>query len=287
MRISGFSFVRNGVLYDYPFIESISSILPLCDEFVVAVGDSRDNTRERIEAIGSPKIRIVDTVWDENTRSGGTILADQTNIALQHIDGEWGFYLQGDEVIHEADIPIIRAALEQHHGDARVEGLLFRYLHFYGSHEYVGNSRKWYRHEVRIIRSGIGIESWGDAQGFRRANQKLHVKLIDASIYHYGWVKPPAVQQAKQKSFNRFWHDDEWVTKNVGEGELYDYSSGGRLQLFDGTHPKVMKERVVAQNWNFDHDPARARIRLKDRVLDGIENLSGWRIGEYKNYELI
>jgi len=285
--VSGVSFVRNGVMYDYPFVESISSILPLCDECVIAVGDSTDDTRARIEEIHSPTIRIIDTTWDERLREGGRVLAHQTNVALQHIKGDWGFYLQGDEIIHEDDLPTIAKAMEEYQDNPRVEGFLFRYLHFYGSYRYVGHSRQWYRREVRIVRNRIGIESWGDAQGFRRHGRKLKVKAIDATIYHYGWVKPPAVQQLKQLSFNRLWHDDEWVRKNVGAAPAYDYSRGGRLRQFEGTHPALMHDRVASQDWSFEYDERKAQGRVKDRILDWIEEITDWRIGEYRNYELI
>lgn len=287
MNVSGFSFVRNGVTFDYPFLESLQSILPLCHEFVIAVGESDDDTLERIRALNCPKIKIIETVWDESLRSGGSVLAQQTNIALDHVTGDWAFYLQADEVVHERDLPTIEQALRMYLADQRVEGLLFPYLHFYGSYQYVGTSRRWYRREVRVVRTGIGVRSWKDAQGFRIGGRKLRVKLVEAPIYHYGWVKPPEIQQAKQQSFNKLWHSDDWVEKNVNQTATYDYSNGGRLTLFEGTHPAVMQQRVNAQHWSFEYDPARVRQSPKERILDWLEQKIGVRIGEYKNYELM
>lgn len=287
MNVSGFSFVRNGVKFDYPFLESIQSILPLCHEFVIAVGKSDDDTLDRIRALRSPKLKIIETVWDESLRTGGSVLAQQTNIALDHVTGDWAFYLQADEVVHERDLPKIEQALRQYLPDQRVEGLLFPYLHFYGSYQYVGASRRWYRREVRVIRTGIGVRSWKDAQGFRIGDRKLRVKLVDASIYHYGWAKPPEIQQAKQESFNKLWHPDDWVRKHVAQTAMYDYSNGGRLRLFEGTHPAVMEQRVKSQYWSFNYDPAKVRQSKKERMLDWVERMTGVRIGEYKNYELI
>ncbi|MGH2566706.1 MAG: glycosyltransferase, partial [Bacteroidota bacterium] len=165
MKISGFSFVRNAVQYDYPFLEAIQSILSLCDEFIIAVGKSEDDTFEQLRSLNSPKIKIIETVWDESLRAGGAILAQQTNVALDHVSGDWAFYMQADEVVHEKDLSTIRRAMEQHVTDKEVEGLLFSYKHFYGSYRHVGDSRRWYRREIRVIRPGIGVRSWGDAQG--------------------------------------------------------------------------------------------------------------------------
>lgn len=287
MTLSGFSFIRNGVRFDYPFVESISSILPLCDEFVIAVGNSTDDTLDRLQQINSPKLKIVETVWDDTLRSGGSILAQQTDIALSRVTGDWAFYLQADEVVHEKDYPAIMEALRRHHQNHEIEGLLFTYHHFYGSHRYVGNSRRWYRREIRIIRNGIGAHSWGDAQGFRIANRKLRVKLIDGSIYHYGWVKPPKQQQEKQRSFNRLWHPDDWVEKHVGKTDEYDYSQGGILVEFTGTHPRVMQQRVEREDWGFSYDPSKARQTVREKILNWIEERTQIRPGEYQNYRII
>ncbi len=180
-----------------------------------------------------------------------------------------------------------KAAMQQHIGDRSTEGLLFQYNHFYGSYEYIGDSRRWYRREIRVVRTGIGVRSWGDAQGFRIDGRKLKVKSVDATVYHYGWVKSPEKQQAKQLSFNKYWHPDEWIQRNVGLGVAYDYSQGGSLRTFEGSHPKVMRSRVANQNWEFRYDPALVKVPLKEHLLKFVEVKTGWRIGEYKNYNLI
>ena len=287
MKVSGFSFVRNGVAFDYPFLESIRSLLPLCDEFIIAVGQSDDATCASIESLQSSKIVIIPTVWDDSLRSGGAILAQQTNIALERVTGDWAVYLQADEVLHEDDLPEIRNAMHEHLRNPRVEGLLFSYNHFYGSYEYVGSSRRWYRNEIRVVRPGLGVRSWGDAQGFRVGTRKLNVRPVEASIYHYGWVRPPQVQQVRQRSFHRLWHSDEWVREHVGSGTEFDYRNSGRLIRFMGAHPAVMHERVQGQHWHFSYDPTLDKGRLKDRVLDWVESKTGMRIGEYRNYNIL
>lgn len=287
MKVSGFSFVRNGIAFDYPFLESIQSVLPLCDEFVIAVGKSDDATLERIESLRSNKIITIPTVWDESLRTGGAVLAQQTNIALQHVTGDWAVYLQADEVLHEQDLPEIKRSMERNLGDHRVEGLLLSYNHFYGSYDYVGSSRRWYRNEIRVVRPGIGVQSWGDAQGFRINGRKLNVRPVEATVYHYGWVRPPQVQQRRQRAFHRLWHSDEWVQQYVGADAEFDYRDSGSLTRFAGTHPAVMRERIKKQHWAFSYDAARDKGRIKDRVLDWFESKTGIRIGEYRNYHLL
>ncbi len=289
MKVTGFTFVRNAIKFDYPVVESITSILPLCDEFVVAVGKSEDQTLDLIQSIGSPKIRIMETVWDDKLRQGGQVLADETNKAMDAIgaDTQWAFYLQADEVVHEKYHDIISKAMHAYLDDRRVEGLLLNYTHFYGSYSYTGASRRWYRREIRIIRHNPLIRSYRDAQGFRIQNRKLKVILVPAAIYHYGWVKPPAIQQLKAKSFHKLWHNDRWVEENVSPGENFNYSKIDELALFTGTHPKVMQARIEAKNWQFDYEPTYKTARFKDAVLLEIENLTGWRLFEYRNYKLL
>jgi hypothetical protein len=287
MTVCGFTFVRNGVKFDYPFLVSLRSLLPICDRVIVAIGKSDDPTLEAVQSLTDSKIHIIETEWDDSLRTGGTILAQQTNIALKEAVGQWGIYLQADEVLHEKEYPAIRQALKSELDNTRVQGLLFSYKHFYGSYRYIGDSRRWYRREVRAIRLGLDIASWGDAQGFRRNARKLLVKPVDASIYHYGWVKPPAVQQLKQASFNKLWHDEAWMKLNIPPVTEFGYDNGGRLRLFAGTHPSVMHDRIRNQDWDFEYEELKLRLPLRERLLEGIERITGWRIGEYKNYKLI
>ncbi len=290
MKVVGFTFVRNAIKYDYPVLESINSLLPLCDEVVVAVGNSDDGTLALIQGIGSPKIRIVETVWDDSLREGGRVLAVETDKALAAVpaDADWAIYLQADEVLHEADYSAIRAGMVRWQDDKTVEGLLLKYRHFYGSYDYVGDSYRWYRREIRIVRPGIGVRSYRDAQGFRRTgDRKLRVKLLDATVHHYGWVKPPAAMQRKQETFNKLWHSDDWVAQHVAPAQEFDYSQVDSLQRFAGTHPAVMVQRLQTQSWQFDHDLSRNRHRFKDRLKQALERITGYRLGEYRNYRLI
>jgi glycosyltransferase involved in cell wall biosynthesis len=288
MKVSGFTFIRNAIKYDYPVVEAITSVLPLCDEFVVAVGNSDDNTRGLIESIGSPKIRITDTVWDDTLREGGRVLAVETDKAFDALsaDSDWAIYIQGDEVLHEQYLDTLREAMQQWKDHPDVEGLLLNYLHFYGSYDFTGDSRRWYRREVRVIRNDKSIRSYRDAQGFRKNNKPLKVKPVNATMHHYGWVKPPEFQQAKQEYFHKLWHNDEWVEKKVPKAESFDYSSIDSLAKFTGTHPAVIQPRINRQNWQFTFDPTKKKLPFKSRLLHGIEALTGWRIGEYRNYKV-
>lgn len=285
MKVSGFSFVKNALIYDYPVVEAIRSILPICDEVVVAVGKSDDETLELIRSI-DPKVRIIETEWDESLREGGRVLAEETDKAFKAIseDSDWAFYIQGDEVIHEKYLDTIKEAMINYKDHDKVDGLLFNYAHFYGSYDYVGASASWYANEIRVIKNDPSIYSYKDAQGFRKGdNEKLRVVPIDAFVYHYGWVKDPKAMQRKQENFNKYWHDDNWIDENVIKAEAFDYEGHVReLKKFEGTHPKVMLDRIERLNWQFDYDISIDRKSRKDKIKKLLK-----RIGietSYRNY---
>jgi glycosyltransferase involved in cell wall biosynthesis len=289
MKVSGFTFIRNAIKYDYPILEAIRSILPLCDEVIVAVGNSEDDTLQLIQSI-DPKVKIIETVWDDSVREGGRTLALETDKAYAAIskDSDWAFYIQGDEVLHEQYYPAIKAAMLKYNDKPSIDGLLFNYLHFYGSYDYVGSSISWYPDEIRIIRVRKDIFSYRDAQGFRKQpNEKLNVKRIDAWMYHYGWVKPPEKMQLKQKSFHKMWHDDQWINEHVEQVDEFDYFKNiDALKLFDGSHPTVMLPRIEQKNWSFNYDISFNREKKKDKLKRMIKRFFGWDI-RYKNFRIV
>jgi len=293
MKVAGFTFIRNAVKNDYPIIEAITSILPVCDEFIVVLGNGDDETGQLIKDINSPKIRIINSIWDETLRDGGSVFAAETDKAFSAIspDADWAFYIQGDECVHEKYLPLVKKEMEDNLNDTNVEGLLFKYLHFYGSYDYYGHSRRWYRREIRIVRNNKTVHSYRDAQGFRWNDRKLNVKLIDAYIYHYGWVKPPSGLASKLRNFNQFYHDDNWMAENLPEEFEFDYTykNPDRLVHFNGTHPEVMKKRIAATNWNLNIDlkELRKKMPFRRKALQLIEDLTGWRVSEYRNYKII
>lgn len=293
MKVAGFTFVRNGALYDYPIVEAILSILPLCDELIVAVGQSEDDTLALIKSIENPKIKIIETIWDESLRQGGRVLAVETDKAFAAIspDVDWAFYIQGDEVLHEKYLPIVRQAMQDNLTDKTIDGLLFDYKHFYGSYDYVGDASNWYRHEIRVIRNDPNFFSYRDAQGFRKnknatEGEKLCVKKIDACIYHYGWVKDPSAMQRKQKTFQKLWHSDAEAEARTGDAAVYVYEKNmQRLSKFTETHPQVMRERIRRLNWDFNYQAQHHHVSFKERVKQFCKKYLGLDFS-YKNYTL-
>ncbi len=288
MKIAGFTFVRNAIKNDYPIVEAITSILPICDEFIIACGNSSDNTLKLIQSINSPKIKTINTIWNENLREGGKVFAEETDKAFNSISQnvDWAFYIQADECVHEKYLDTIKNEMKKYLYSKSVEGLLFKYKHFYGSYNYYALSRKWYRREIRIIRRNLSIKSYKDAQGFRLNNSKLKVKLIDAEIFHYGWVKSSTGILNKMQNFN-FFYDKNITIESISNDKKFDYGNADKLFQFKDMHPKVMLDRVVLSNWDFNPSKCKNKRSIQHRILQKIYELTGIRLFEYKNYKLI
>jgi hypothetical protein len=262
-----------------------------------------------IRSIGSDKIKIIHTEWDVEKYPNGTVYAQQTDVAKAHCTGDWLFYIQSDEVLHEKYLPIIRQRCEALLDDKEVEGLLFDYKHFWGDYNHYIISHAWYPREIRLIRNHPDIHSWRDAQSFRKipgfngqdyrqkkGTFKLNVAKIDACIFHYGWVRPPHLMQRKRKTFSTIYRGLVSAQNEFSqEEELFDYGDLSKLAIYEDSHPAVLTSWIAAFNWQDKLYTIRKSSRkhkhnnLKYRLLTFIEQtfLNGELIGGFKNYKLI
>ena len=254
MKVSGFTFVRNGVKYDFPVVEAIRSILPIVDEFIVNVGKSEDNTLGLIRSIGDPKVRIIENVWDEAKQKDGVIFREQTDFALDECRGDRAFYLQADEVVHEEELPRIRAIMEENLDRPKIVGLQFPYLHFYGDYRTLNPC--FYHKEIRVIRNNGKVRSIGDAVGFYctddpavknlKSGPSVRFVKTGCHIYHYGWVKNPRTMLEKiifQAS--RYHGVDSEIVKALAGQKEFQFGNFNIMKDFRGTHPAVMRERIA------------------------------------------
>lgn len=285
MKVSGFTFLRNGVQLGYPFMESILSALPLCDEFVIAVGKCEDDTLARLHSIRDPKVRIIETRWNEKMVDRGFVYAQQKMIAHYNCCGDWAFYLEGDEVLHEKDIPAIRSAMERHYPNPRVEALVFKYHHFYGTPSWLATSPGWYRYAPRIIRNNLRVYS-PDGLFFvvmdkNKRGRYPFAASTDVHIYHYGHVRRRAYMQEKVNQVSRYWgHTPDFQAYQIDPEAL---------NVFAGTHPAVMKEWLAKEaEWDFipDKDHAPTRKELKHRLMMTFERWFNLELSK-KHYKLV
>jgi hypothetical protein len=286
LKVSGFTIVRNALMLDFPLEASLRSILPICDEVVVNVGRSEDQTLELVRAIDDPKIRVVESDWD--MRQGNKVLAVETLRAMRHCVHSWGVYIQADEVLEERGAWEIAKAIQAYDGDPRVEGLLVRYLHFYGGFDTIATHRRWYRREVRAVRldPALEIHPYQDAQGFRvgAEDRKIRARLTGAEMFHYGWARPAQALRQKRE-LDRAMFPWRKADPNM---PLLAWVPG--IRPFRRAHPAVVQEWIAARR----HDPARIisprrlRWRFFRYYVSGlIERLTGVRVFEFRNYTIV
>ncbi len=294
IKISGFTYVRNGFSFGYPFIASIKSLLPIVDELVVVVGDSEDGTREAVESIEDSKLRIIDSIWDEESRISGKVFAEQSNIGLKNITGDWCFHLQVDEVLHENAKEKVIKLINESENIENIDGFIFPFYHFWGDYNHIRNTRKTHKYETRLFKNNRNIFSYRDSQGFRKQSLdgtkkkdiKLNVLKADIPIYHYSYTRNPKLMKKKSNYFHRFWHTDSWLKENTDNLE-FDFNDVDKLELFNGEHPIYMKDVISTQDWEFKYDPSKSNMSFKDRILNKIEDLTNRRFFSYENYKLI
>ena len=277
MKVSGFTFLRNGQKLGFPFVASIRSILPIVDEFVIALGPCADDTEKLVREIADPKIRIISTQWNERIQPDysvkGFVYGQQKSIALFNCTGDWAFYLEADEVVHENDLPKIRAAMEQHLDDTRVEALAFDYLHFYGNANTYAWSPGWYRSEVRIIRNTI--PAWGPEGLFfvvlekHKLGRYPRAAHTEATIYHYGWVRSPEQMDLKTSATHKFWDDRQLPAVD------YSQIDPEALQLFTGTHPQAVQGWLPKAEGLFPADPNH-RLTAREKKHRWMLKLERW-----------
>jgi hypothetical protein len=287
VKVSGFTIVRNAVKLDFPLEASIRSIAPVCDEIVVNVGRSDDDTLDLVRSIREPKIRILETDWDMTIAN--RVLGQETLRAMRACRHPWGIYIQADEVLHERGAAELARAIERHDGDPRVEGLLVRYLHFYGDMNTVAVNRRWYRREVRAVRldPGLDILPYQGAQGFRvgAKHRRIRARLTDAEMFHYGWARPARALRAKREASAVIY---PWSREREARRPLLPWFPG--LKTFSGTHPAAAREWVEARLHDAERRVEPAHFRpafLRFYISDAIERLTGARVFEFRNYTVV
>lgn len=308
MKISGFTIIKNAIIYDFPITEAVKSILDICDEFIIVAGDSVDDTDKLLAELDSPKVKIIKTVWStEKYKDKGQLFAYQTDLALKACTGDWCFYVQSDEVVHHQSLPKIKAACQKYLNTPQVEGFILHYVHLWADYNHYIDSRHFgYPREIRIVRNLPEIHSWRDAQSFRfipdfdgedywqdKGTRKLRCILLDAWLFHYGWSRNPYCMVGKINA-QRLIHDSN--TELMSGVDYYDYGNLSYMPRFKGTHPEVMKERIASMSWGDvlrtegERPGVGKKYSFKYRVINFIENKlmrTGATIGGFKNYKIV
>jgi len=285
MKVSAFTFIKNGQILGYPFIQSIKSILPIVDEFVINVGDSEDDTLALIQSIKNPKIRIIQSTWNDNMHDRGYVYGQQKMIAQFNCTGDWAFYIEGDEVYHEDDLEKIKASMQEHVDNPEVEALIFDFYHFYGNANSYLDSPGWYRSEARIIKNSV--RSYAPDGLFwlvldsNKNGRYPKAKHTGACCYHYGWVRSEEQMNLKSQKVQQYWG---------GKPTKIDYSQMDQsiIKEFSNSHPKVAQDWLPKDKGIYQADPTYqpTKKQKKHKLMLKLEKIFGLELSK-KHYKLI
>jgi glycosyltransferase involved in cell wall biosynthesis len=268
--VSGLTIIRNGVKLNYPFMEVIRSALPICDEYIVVAGDSDDETLVQLATLNDERVKIIHTKWSPLVTPQKCLLAQQTNIGLAYCTGRWCLFQQGNEVLHEKDLPNLRKLMETHADNQEVEAMLVERLTFWSDfNHFVAAYPRRHKYTARIIRPNIGTYSIRDGMSFaifdNFSTHGRYPRSIDtgADLYRYDYVH--SVEQQERKFSEAVHRSGTGIKAN----DDYFYQNYPRqfIALFTGTHPAVMKARQNAhsdQN-RLDLELSRTRLTLRER----------------------
>jgi len=285
MKVSAFTFIKNGEILGYPFVQSIKSILPIVDEFIINVGDSEDNTLKMIQSINDKKIRIIQSKWNDSMTDRGYVYGQQKMIAQYNCTGDWAFYIEGDEVYHEGDLEKIRRSMETYLNDSNVEALVVNFKHFYGNSNSVLNSPGWYRSEARIIKNSIRSYApdglfWLVLESNKKGRYP-RAKTTGVNCYHYGWVRSEGQMNLKSLKVQKYWG---------GNPSIVDYSQIDQsiIEKFKGSHPNIIKDWLPKDEGLFVADPnyKLTQKQKKHRIVKRLETFLGLNLSK-KHFKLI
>jgi len=285
MKVSAFTFIKNGQILGYPFLQSIQSVLDIVDEFVINVGQSEDDTLSMIKSLDNSKIRIIESIWNSSMKDRGYVYGQQKMIAQFNCSGDWAFYIEGDEVYHEKDLEKIRESMELHLNDSNVEALIFDFYHFYGNTNSILNSPGWYRSEARIIKNSI--RSYAPDGLFwlvldsNKKGRYPKAKHTGASCYHYGWARNENQMNLKSQKVQQYW-GKEFIKID------YSQMDESIIELFNGTHPKIIEDWLSEEKSLFQVDPnyVTTKKQRKHQIMITLEKLFGIDLSK-KHYKLV
>ena len=205
MRLSIYTFVKNGLYQDYHVVDMLRHHLPLADEIIVNEGYSTDGTYERISRI-DPKIKIFRSHWGQ--ASSFDWFLTFKNDARLACTGDWCILLDCDEFIPEWEFGRLRAYLEQ----TTAVLVPLKLLNFYGNYKvYHGTPEKvnWTARMVRIHRNLPEVEIWGDGANVRWRGEKAEeaCSAEEFACHHFGFVRSAARLREKWRNLQGNLHN--------------------------------------------------------------------------------
>ena len=210
---SGLVVLSEPALGCYPFIESITSFLPVVDEMVVAfnVYGKDDGSRKKVEALGE-KIRIIPTVFDIQ-KYGWITYGIARTMGYQACKGDVVLMFDADGVLHEKDHETLAREVDEFSNNPNMptgfweKYRIYQPTCYYNQHKHSG-----------IYNKGI----LKDRFDFLRSDRK--------GAPNFERLKPEE-GRSKKFSVTLFGYEHLWDTREVLEYKVNRYG-----RMLDGLH---------------------------------------------------
>jgi hypothetical protein len=245
VKISIYTFVKDGIYQDFHVVEMLKHHLELADEIIVNEGYSSDGTYERIKDI-DPKIRVFRNRWDRSDpKSWHRKFKDH---ARRLCTGDWCILLDCDEFIADWQFADIRRYLSNTHLDI----VPVHYVHFFGNHRvYNANpeAHVWPVHKRIIHRNLEDVEVWGDGGEVRRkaVPDSHEAPALDIECHHFGYVRNPARLRQKWRTQHLQYSRSKWdrtpgFVFDLLPFDWFDEQFLGDLRIYDGPVVRSVEE---------------------------------------------
>lgn len=253
MTLGGNICIRNGFDLDYCWREAIQSLVNVCDVVSVSDGESTDGTQEAIREWMKYEPKIVLNVYPwPNPKGNPDWYVDWLDYNRNHLQADWQFQLDADEILHENSYDEIRRFID---GPQDRTGVVTRFNFWKDGQHLIPDGFCCSKRPIRLSPQKLFLASDGyDQRGERAAALGTATKI---EIGHYGFIRKPEQFFKKERLLQGMYFDSydprlEKAETFQGNWMAMEGVTGweDKLDPFTGTHPAIIHEWLRERGYN-------------------------------------
>ena len=259
IRLSCIMLARNLISQGYPFVETILSMIPYCEEMIICEGYSNDGTYEVLEKLRElhkDKIIIIRKNW-EGKKNLGEVFAQTLNKVVDECKGNYILKLDPDHVFDKETIETLLFLANMY---PKVKIFYLPYLYFIGNWvikpELWGptffKKEKYIRFKgdsggMKITPFGIlkfGLENIRNPIGILKSIYKsIYYAYVPKPVYHYHALFPGNYLK-RIEEHKKFYKKYDWSPYDKVIKQLKYTKNWDRFW-------EVVARKIVEKSWNW------------------------------------